>query len=303
MRRVALLPLCLLLACPAKPARPPIVAVTPEDDNEPEPAAPMEEKVVDKTAPTPPPAKPVQPQPPPAPPVPPQPAPEKEPAETAPPVTTAPQPATKPTKKPKIDPNAPARERALESLRVPFVAKQHIVYTVKDDVKESTGEFTVFPGRGYRLKITLPLGIVALDVQVRCNKYSYHVPLKLKHLKGPLSQAIKDIPYFPVAALFSIFDPTLPGSWSGRRFIAKRDRLSARVHKSLPAFVEWSVIDGNEQPITLQIAAFMPFEDGALLPQKMHFSFSDGRTIELEAESIARDVPSEDEVFDKIDCD
>lgn len=35
----------------------------------------------------------------------------------------------------------------------------------------------------------------------------------------------------------------------------------------------------------------------------MHFGFSDGHTAELEAESICRTPPSEDEVFEKIACD
>jgi hypothetical protein len=201
-----------------------------------------------------------------------------------------------------VDEHKSARERALESLRVPFVAHQHIVYKTNEGAKESSGELTVYPGRGYRLKVTGPLGIVALDLQVRCGQYSYHVPLKLKHLRGPLEQAIKDIPYFPIAAIFSMFDPSLDGTWQGRTFIAKVQRLKAKVHKTLPAFVEWSVIDGNEQPIVMRIVAFMPFDDGTLLPQKFHVDFSDGRLIELEADSVNRAPPPEDEALAAITC-
>jgi hypothetical protein len=269
--------------------RPPIVAVTPEtESDEPEPEAdpPASAKQ------TPPPAveahkpKPKQPD-----------APQK---------PEAPRPARprpKPTKQPMPDPHAVDRERALESLRVSFVAKQHIVYKTNDGTKESTGILTVYPGSGYRLKITGPLGIVALDLQVRCNKYSYHVPLKLKHLRGPLSQAIKDIPYFPIAAIFSMFDPNLAGAWHGRTFEASAQRLRAKVHKSLPAFVEWTVIDGNDQPMVMRIAAFQRFDDGALLPQKFHVDFSDGRKIELEAESVDRMPPPESKALDAITCD
>ncbi|MCC6805969.1 MAG: hypothetical protein IT381_00985 [Deltaproteobacteria bacterium] len=279
-----------LSACPGKPWQPPIVAVEPDTESEADPDPVIEPP----TTPAPPnTAKPDErPEPPP-----PKDKDKPKPAKRDP-------PASKPAraKKVEIDPDENARKAALASLRVPFVAKQHIVYKTADDTKESTGELTVYPGKGYRLKITGPLGIVALDVKVRCNKYSYHVPLKLKHLRGPLAQAIKDIPYFPIAAIFSMFDPNLDGTWRGRTFVASKERLKTKMHKTLPALVEWGVIDGNDQPIVMRILAFSSYDDGVYLPQRFHMTFSDGRTIDLEAETISREPPPEDEVLESVEC-
>jgi hypothetical protein len=285
----------MLTACASAQVRPPTITVADDADEPDETEKKAASRTVSPTSTlvTPPPLTPKKTE---------SPALDPPPTEPAPVVA---KPARRPAQpKPAVpDPAIDARERALTSLRVPFVARQHITYRVEDEVKESTGELTVYSGRGYRLKITLPLGIVALDLQVRCNKYSYHVPLKLKHLRGPLKQAIKDIPYFPIAAIFSMFDPTLEGTWQGRNFVAKAERIKAKVHKTLPAFVEWSVIDGNDQPIVMSIKTFATFDDGVLLPGKFHVGFSDGRTMDLEAEKITRETPSEEDALDAISCE
>jgi hypothetical protein len=209
--------------------------------------------------------------------------------------------AAKP-KVPGIDPLPARRERALRSLRRAFVAEQRVSMKSDGSDSESRAVFQVFPGEGYRLRLRGPLDVTLLDVAVRCSRYRYSVPLKLKKFEGPIKEAAKTVGHFPVEPLFSLFDPNGRGTWNKETFTADRGALVAVLHPKLDAFASWRVNDAYGRPIKVRIEAFAEDADGYLLPKRMVMELPDGRTVILDAERFMRDVPSIAEAIDEITC-
>ncbi len=237
-------------------------------------------------------------------------APEAAPAESEAPAERAAQPETRKHKRPKAeapeppppDPVVARRERALRSLRRPFVAEQRITMRSQDSERASRATFFVFPGAGYRLHVKGPLSVTLLDVSVRCGRYRYSVPLKLKRFEGPLPEAANAVGHFPVEALFALFDPDVRGSWKKETFIADHGNLVAVLHPTLDAFAFWRIKDAYGRPINVRIESFAEDTFGFLLPKRMVLELPDGRTVILDAEQFLEQVPAISSAIAEITC-